>query len=180
MENSTHCTSGSNIRQCPTDTIKLNPVNATESPLTRAFLEAGKLCNFIAADMNQQSDHNRRGAALIMASQNTIDSQQGRRWSTYQSYLLPALKKSKKDGGHLHVLTESSVTRILFNKRNNKPISVNYLDRNGYERSVQVRKEIVLSAGSIKSPQILQLSGIGPAHVLEPLDVIKSFQKCLE
>ena len=55
----------------------------------------------------------------------------------------------------------------------NRVHGVQFIDGKGSTKHVLARKDVVLSAGSIKSPQILQLSGIGPSHVLEPLDVSK-------
>jgi choline dehydrogenase len=55
----------------------------------------------------------------------------------------------------------------------NRVHGVQFIDGKGSTKHVLARKDVILSAGSIKSPQILQLSGIGPSHVLEPLDVSK-------
>ena len=176
MENSTLCHPNGplpSIRQCRTASIKLDRVNETESPLMKAFLEAGKLCGLFQEDLNRWSSDgsDTEQNSVIMTSQNTIDRSVGRRWSTYDSHLLPALKISAKAKrkGNLHVLSRSSVSKILLNK--NRVTGVQYIDSGGQQKRINIRKEVILSAGSIKTPQILQLSGIGPAHVLEPLDV---------
>lgn len=175
VENSTSCGKGesaTSVRQCQSAAIKLDRVNETESPLTRAFIEAGRISGLVPADLNQwRTGSNDHDGAAIMASQNTIDGALGRRWSSYESHLLPALKTAKGKKRNLHVLTRSVASRLLW--RNNRIVGVQYVDASGQEKRVDVRKEILLSAGSIRTPQILQLSGIGPAHVLEPLDVMK-------
>ena len=84
---------------------------------------------------------------------------------------MPAMKRH---GDHLNVLTQSRVTEFIWNTRTNKVIGIKYQDIDGQIRQVRARKEIILSAGSINTAQLLQLSGIGPAHVLEPLDVIQT------
>ena len=58
--------------------------------------------------------------------------------------------------------------------KNKRAVGVEYVDSNGKKGRIACRKEVLLTAGSIKSPQILQLSGVGPTHVLEPLNVSTS------
>lgn len=98
----------------------------------------------------------------------------GFRWSTAKGFLKPARKRS-----NLTVLTHAHVSKILFDKvsdeTNNessttpkkipKAIGVEFL-RKGSMRTVKVNKEIILSAGAIGSPQILQLSGIASPELL--------------
>lgn len=161
-ENATSCGEKSDVKhqQCPTAAIKLKRVNATEVPLLKAFLDAGRSSGHSVADMDRWTD-----TGSFMASHNTIDGFAGRRWSTYQSHLMPAMKRYN----NLHVLTKSSVTQLVWKR--NTVIGIQYQDAEGRKKYVKARKEILLSAGSIKTTQILQLSGIGPPHILEPLDV---------
>ena len=98
-----------------------------------------------------------------MASYNTI--QQGSRWSTYTSNLSPAMKRFKK----LHVRKNALTNKILWDK--DRAVGVEFTDENGRSKRISVKNEVILSAGAIKTAQILQLSGVGPSHVLEPLDV---------
>ena len=105
-----------------------------------------------------------------MASHNTIEGLAGHRWSTYQSHLMPAMKRHN----NLHVLTKSSVTKLVWKRK--KVIGIQYLDNDGRIKHVKANREVLLSAGTIKTTQILQLSGVGPPHVLEPLDVRNKFQ----
>ena len=69
------------------------------------------------------------------------------------------------DEGTSAILTEAPCTRILLEDK--RAVGVEYR-RGGAIRTVRVRKEVILSAGTIKSPHLLQLSGIGdPEHLLE-------------
>lgn len=82
----------------------------------------------------------------------------GERWSTAKAFLDPAA-----DRPNLHVSTNTYVTKILVDK--NKAVGVEVIrDQTTYR--MMARKEVILSAGGIKSPQILMMSGIGPqAHL---------------
>lgn len=84
---------------------------------------------------------------------------QGFRWSTAKGFLKPARRRA-----NLQVVTQAQVCRILFEGRT--AIGVEY--RRGAERHVvRARAEVILAAGAIGSPQILQHSGIGPAPLLQ-------------
>lgn len=84
---------------------------------------------------------------------------QGFRWSTAKGFLKPARRRA-----NLQVVTQAQVCRILFEGRT--AIGVEY--RRGAERHVvRARAEVILAAGAIGSPQILQHSGIGSAPLLQ-------------
>ncbi|XP_066592006.1 glucose dehydrogenase [FAD, quinone]-like [Prorops nasuta] len=86
-------------------------------------------------------------------------SRDGVRLSSSSVYLRPI-----KDRPNLHVALDSPVTQIIM--RNKKAVGVRYVS-NGVRRTVMARKEIILTAGSINSPQLLLLSGIGPKEQLK-------------
>ncbi len=88
-----------------------------------------------------------------------LTTRRGRRSSTAVSYLKPARKRP-----NLHVVTGALATKILFEGR--RATGINYL-HNGETRTASVRRELVLSGGAINSPQLLQLSGIGPGALLQ-------------
>ncbi|WP_230532324.1 GMC family oxidoreductase [Microvirga roseola] len=89
-----------------------------------------------------------------------VNQKNGRRWSSARGFLKPALSRP-----NLKVETHAHVTRILFEGR--RAVGVEFM-QNGTLRRIHVRQEIVLSAGAVASPQILQLSGIGNgAHLQE-------------
>lgn len=88
----------------------------------------------------------------------------GARCSTSKAFLRPARHRS-----NLHVLTFSYATRILFSRKR-KAVAIQF-DRFGLTHTVHARKEIILSAGSINTAQLLMLSGIGPKDHLMSLGI---------
>jgi choline dehydrogenase len=87
-----------------------------------------------------------------------LTSRRGLRCSSAAAYLKPARLRP-----NLTIATEAFASRILFNGTN--ATGVRYRQR-GRECAVRARNEVLLCAGAIQSPQLLQLSGIGPAELL--------------
>jgi choline dehydrogenase len=83
----------------------------------------------------------------------------GRRWSATNAYLRPVLHRQ-----NLTVLTNAFVRKINFDGRRATGFT---FSRDGNAFEVKARRETILSLGSIGSPQILQLSGIGPKELLD-------------
>src|SRR5256885_56434 len=82
----------------------------------------------------------------------------GRRCSAANAYLRPAMRR-----GNLAVRTHALATRVLLEGR--RAVGVRYR-RGGVFHEVRARREVILCAGAINSPQLLMLSGIGPHHEL--------------
>ncbi|KAI0653729.1 GMC oxidoreductase [Cubamyces menziesii] len=97
-----------------------------------------------------------------------IDPATNTRSYSTTGYLLPAL-----DRPNLHILTEAYVTRIFTETTDDGSVVARALEfeHGGKTHSVSVGKEAILSAGAIKSPQILELSGIGDRALLERLGI---------
>ena len=87
-----------------------------------------------------------------------LNTRRGLRCSTAVGYLRPVRRHPK-----LSVRTGALASRILFDGR--RAIGVGY-DRHGASHEVKALREVVLAAGAIQSPQLLQLSGIGPPELL--------------
>ncbi|MFI4988964.1 MAG: GMC family oxidoreductase [Alphaproteobacteria bacterium] len=87
----------------------------------------------------------------------------GRRASTATAYLKPAMKRPG-----LSVVTEALVTRILFAGRRARGVEYR---RDGRLTTALARGEVILSGGAINSPQVLQLSGVGPLALLRRLEI---------
>lgn len=87
----------------------------------------------------------------------------GRRQSTAVAYLRPAMRRR-----NLAVITEAQVSRILFNGRNAEGVEYT---RGGEVRQVTARAEVIISAGAIGSPLLLEMSGIGDTQHLTRLGV---------
>lgn len=82
----------------------------------------------------------------------------GRRWSTAQAYLRPARGRP-----NLAIATGAHASRVLV--ENGRATGVEYLTRDG-QRTARARGEVIVSGGVYGSPQLLQLSGIGPGALL--------------
>jgi choline dehydrogenase len=91
---------------------------------------------------------------------------EGRRWSAARAYLHPAMRRPG-----LQVLTHALATRILFEGRRARGLE---FTRSGQTHRVSIGKELILSAGPINTPQLLKLSGVGPAAELrtQGIDVV--------
>ncbi|KAJ3572974.1 hypothetical protein NP233_g2733 [Leucocoprinus birnbaumii] len=105
--------------------------------------------------------------------QNTIDGSTGRRSSSATSYLGPHFISRR----NLNVLVNARATRLVKTgtSRDGKPemLGVEFINVNTPEKSFTVRahKELILSAGTINTPHILQLSGIGDRHLLSSMKI---------
>jgi choline dehydrogenase len=126
-----------------------------EGPLFRAFFEAAEQAGFGRSD-----DTNGRSQEGFSPFDRNILN--GRRWSAVRAYLDPARKRR-----NLEIHCRAWVTRILFEGR--RAVGVEYVQRGRMRRILS--DEIICSGGAINSPQLLQLSGIGPAPVLEALGI---------
>jgi choline dehydrogenase len=119
--------------------------------LTDAFVEAG-----VQAGYPRNADFN--GESQDGFGYNQVTIRNGRRGSTSIDFLRPALRRP-----NLEVMLHALATRILF--RDRQAVGVEFL-RAGTLRRVTARREVVLAGGSFNSPQLLQVSGIGPADLL--------------
>ena len=103
-------------------------------------------------------------------SQTMVSERRGARASTADVYLRPA-----KGRANLRVVTGAHVRRVTFDSGATLPQATGvYVDIAGITRHVRARREVVLSGGAINTPQLLMLSGIGPAeHLAEHgIDVV--------
>ena len=97
-----------------------------------------------------------------------VNQRSGWRWNTSKAFLRPVLSRP-----NLTVWTEAQVERLLFETEDDGALSCSgvRLRRAGTLTEVRARREVILSAGSIGSPQILQLSGVGDADFLQGLGI---------
>ncbi|MEP6695705.1 MAG: GMC family oxidoreductase N-terminal domain-containing protein [Pseudonocardiales bacterium] len=122
-------------------------------PLTRSFVDAA-----VASGRRRTGDFN--GAEQEGVGPYQVTMKRGRRWSAADAYLRPA-----QDRPNLTVRTEALATRVVI--EGGRAVGVTYL-RCGAEEVARAGTDVVLSGGSINSPQLLMLSGIGPAaHLRE-------------
>ncbi|GBP02863.1 Oxygen-dependent choline dehydrogenase [Eumeta japonica] len=71
---------------------------------------------------------------------------------------------------NLHVIKNAQATKLEFDPKGRKVVSVAF-NLNGKTLKVPVRKEVIVSAGTIDTPKLLMLSGVGPKEVLQPLNI---------
>ena len=125
-------------------------------PLCEAFFAAAEACGY-----PRNPDFN--GARQAGFGYNQVTQRRGRRCSTAVGYLRPARRRS-----NVSVVTDAHATRILFSGR--RAAGVEYL-RGGTRQSAHARGEVILAAGAFNSPQLMQLSGLGPASLLQALAI---------
>lgn len=92
-----------------------------------------------------------------------INTRHGMRWSAADAYLRPALKRP-----NVQLKTGAMASRVLFEGR--KAVGVQY-QKGDVVHSARARRAVVLSAGAVQSPQLLQLSGVGPADLLQKMGI---------
>jgi choline dehydrogenase-like flavoprotein len=127
--------------------------------ISEVFVKAG-----VQAGYRANPDFN--GAEQEGVGVYQVTHKNGERWSAAKGYLTPVLSRP-----NLTVITEAMSTRILFEGR--RAIGVEYL-QGGERKQVKASREVLLSAGALQSPQLLMLSGVGPAdHLREHgIDVV--------
>jgi choline dehydrogenase len=126
------------------------------NPLYDAFIEAGRQAGYaVSADLNGERQEGFGALGMTVKD--------GVRWSTANAYLKPAMKRP-----NLEVITHALATRITFDER--RAVGVRYR-RRGREQTARARREVILCGGPINSPQLLKLSGVGPAEELRSLGI---------
>ncbi|KAG6462686.1 hypothetical protein O3G_MSEX013411 [Manduca sexta] len=123
-----------------------------KTPLIRAFLEAGRILGSPTVDYNAP-EH--LGFGYVQTT-----TRNGKRLSAAKAFLHPYKKRR-----NLHILPMATATKVLIDTTTNTAYGVQYV-RNRLKNEVRARREIILSAGPMASPQLLMLSGIGPRDQL--------------
>ncbi|MEN8181707.1 MAG: choline dehydrogenase [Myxococcota bacterium] len=126
-----------------------------KGPLFEAFFQAAQQAGYELAD--DVNGHRQEGFGRFDRNVHG-----GRRWSAARAYLSPA-----KGRPNLDVVCRAFATRIRFEGR--RAVGVEYLCR-GRRRRVHAQ-EVICCGGAINSPQLLQLSGVGPAELLREAGV---------
>ena len=124
-------------------------------PLCEAFIE-GCVQNGIP----RNPDYNGAKQEGVSYVQRTIKN--GRRVSTAGAYLRPAMKRP-----NLQVIMKAHATGIIVEEGRATGIRFRHGGAKGQDKKVMAGREVILSGGTYNSPQLLQLSGIGPGEVLQ-------------
>ncbi|XP_011868579.1 PREDICTED: glucose dehydrogenase [FAD, quinone]-like [Vollenhovia emeryi] len=128
-----------------------------KAPLLLAFIEAGVEIGYENRDINGEKQTG------FMIAQGTIRREN--RCSTAKAFLRPIQLRE-----NIHIAMNSHVTRIVIDPLTMRATGVEFV-RNGQRQIAKARKEVILSAGAVNSPQILMLSGIGPKEHLQHVGV---------
>lgn len=131
---------------------------ACENPLYGAFIEAGMQAGYRRTE--DQNGFSQEGFGTM-----DMTVHQGKRWSTATAYLRPAMSRP-----NLTVRTGALTTRVIVENGVARGVEVAALDGSN-PAPVWAEREVILSAGPVKSPQILNLSGIGAADDLRAVGV---------
>ncbi|MFZ4479976.1 MAG: GMC family oxidoreductase [Rhodoferax sp.] len=118
------------------------------SPINQAFLQA---CS--EQGLPQTEDYN--GASQFGCGPAQVTQKNGERWSAAKGYITPHLARP-----NLTVITQAHTQRIVLEGK--RAVGAEFLQE-GQARQVRARREVILSGGAFGSPQLLMLSGIGPA-----------------
>lgn len=112
---------------------------------TASWLKAAEGCGYRIGQANQPAAEN--------VYESAVNQRRGARWSCADAYLKPVLRRK-----NLTLLTEATATRVVFD--GTRAVGIDFEHR-GQRRSLRVRREVVLCGGTVNSPQLLMLSGIG-------------------
>ena len=138
------------------------PLNVTfatrfQTPLARAFVDS---CS--QSGIQSNTDYN--GAEQEGAGFFQFTIKDGRRHSAATAFLKPALNRP-----NLKVITHAHTKQILI--QNDRATGIEFITGKNQTQQATARKEVILSAGAFQSPQLLMLSGIGPAGALRSVGV---------
>ncbi|MBL4930131.1 GMC family oxidoreductase [Fuscibacter oryzae] len=130
-------------------------------PVSRAFVQAGQQAGHPLGDDFNTGDN--YGVGLYQVTQFHEPARRGERCSAAAAYLHPVMGRA-----NLRVITGAQATGVRFAGRRATGLSYR---QGGQDRHVNARREVIVSAGTFGSPQLLMLSGIGPAHHLHQMGI---------
>ena len=124
------------------------------NPATKAFLDACEEVGLTRLDeLNEPSNEG--------FSPTPVTQRRGRRWSAADAYLRPAVTRS-----NLTLISGEIVRKVTI--KDGRAVGVEYGDKG---QRITARREVILAAGAIGSPQLLMLSGVGDPEALRPLGI---------
>lgn len=127
------------------------------TPLAIAFLQAGRELGYKIRDCNGELQTG------FMIAQGTI--RRGSRCSTAKAFLRPVRLRR-----NLHISMRSHTTQVLIDPNTKTAYGVKFM-KNNRPFAVRAKREVVLSAGALSTPQLLMLSGVGPKDHLESFGI---------
>ncbi|MFW0756327.1 choline dehydrogenase [Pseudomonas sp. H11T01] len=145
--------SGRNTYRGDDGPLYVTKPDLTANPINQAFMVAGAQAGYpVTTDSNgfQQEGFGPNEATIY----------KGKRWSAARAYLPDSVRQRD----NLHIATNSLVSKIVLNGKVAKGV---IFERDTSVYKVNANRETILCGGAFNSPQLLQLSGIGPADVLK-------------
>ena len=136
--------------------VHVSDVSASVHPLCATFLQA-------CADVGIEHTRDFNGAQPEGAGLWQVTIKDGVRVSSANAYLRPVRRRANLD-----VRLRAHATRVLFS--GSRAVGVEYL-RGGTRQQARARAEVLLAAGALNSPQLLELSGIGDAQLLRQFHI---------
>ncbi|CAO1442393.1 unnamed protein product [Diamesa serratosioi] len=127
------------------------------TPLSIAFIKAGKELGYEHRDCNGEKQTG------FMLTQATI--RRGSRCSTSKAFLRPIRLRE-----NLHVAKFAHATKILIDPKTKRAFGIEFI-KNNKKQVVFAKKEVIMSAGALNTPQLLMLSGVGPAQHLKEFNI---------
>jgi choline dehydrogenase len=156
FKRSESCAAGEGPYRGGNGPLKVTAPDLTSAPLNKAFMEAGRQAGYpLTADSNGYQQEGFGPNEMTIAD--------GRRWSAARAYLDPARSRS-----NLRIESDALVECITFD--GTRATGIQYRQR-GRTCRARAGSEVVLCGGSFNSPQVLMLSGIGPAEALRSLGI---------
>lgn len=132
--------------------LAVNNGNEMVNPLYKAFIDAGVEAGYVST-----ADYNGNRQEGFGAMHMTVKN--GVRWSAANAYLKPAMHRK-----NLKVMTGALILKVIIRDKTAVGVQYQIGDR---VYTASANREVILSAGSIGSPQLLQLSGVGPSSILK-------------
>ena len=136
--------------------VHVSTIDRDAHPLCHNYFVAMEQAGYV-----RNPDYN--GRSIEGAFLYQITTRDGLRASTGRCYIDPARSRP-----NLKIETGAHATRVAF--KGKRAVAVEYR-KDGREEKIKARREIILSAGTVNSPQILQLSGVGPGNLLQEFDI---------
>lgn len=129
----------------------------SHNPFQKFYLDAAKEAGFkINHDFNGEEQE---GVGIYQ-----VTHKKGERWSAARGYIHPYMERRS----NLNVQTGVQVERILFEGK--RAVGVSYT-QGGQQHIIRAKKEVILCAGAFNSPQLLMVSGVGPAKDLKKFGI---------
>lgn len=135
-------------------TVQDSPYN---TPIGAAFLQAGEEMGYDIVDVN--------GAQQTGYAWYQFTIRRGTRCSAAKAFLRPVRLRQ-----NLHIALFSHVTKVLIDSDTKRAYGVEFI-RDGKKQAVFASREVILAAGAVASPQLLLLSGVGPAAHLQEVGI---------